>query len=441
MKYSKKFRGILLLVVFLVGAGWFYRGNLPISALSSLPGLKGRLSKSLSPQDYQFKPVVKKDIRQTVLATGTVTLKTGAEVKIGARISGQLKKLNVQIGDYVRAGKVIAVIEQSDLIARRDQWAADVKSQEAQLHKIRTEGPLSIKQARAEIDVLKAQMKLAERMATRNTDLNKEGVVADSVQEESVQNVDVLRARISEGEEELTLREARLQNDIAVTEAALQKSRANLAEAMATLSYATIIAPIDGIVSLVSTQEGETVVSSLSAPTFVNLVDLDKLQVTAYVDETDIGRIQVKQKAIFTVDSYPEKAFKGVVYDIHPKAVIKDNVVNYEVMLDIDKEDMHFLRPDMTTNAVITTGVHPDVLAIPKDAVKRVGEKTMAVVKTDSGLVEKQIQTGWRDGDYMELKSGLEENEQVGVLIKPMTGGSNGPGGRGPGGPPGRRPS
>lgn len=442
---SKKIRGLLILAVLLIVAGWLYQGGR--AQVPFLDIMMGSKERKLLPQDYEFKPVVRKDIRQTVLATGTVTLKTGAEVKIGARVSGQLRKLNVQIGDHVKAGKVIAVIEQRDLLARVAQRTADVRNQEAQLLKIRTEGPLEIKKARAQLDVLKAQLELAKKTLERNTELNKEGIVANSVLEESAQGLDVLRARIVDGEEEIKLREAKLVNDANVVEATSQKSKADLQEAEAILSYTTITATIDGLVSFISTQEGETVVASLNAPTFVTLVDLKKLQVTSFVDETDIGRIQVGQKAVFTVDSYPEKAFKAVVYDIHPKAVIKDNVVNYEVMLDVDKEDMHFLRPDMTTNVVVTTGVHSDVLAIPKDAVKRVGDKSVVVAKADAELVEKPIVTGWRDGDFMEIKSGVNENEQVGVLIKPKSGARGGenrggpPGSGGTGSRTGRRPS
>jgi len=103
------------------------------------------------------------------------------------------------------------------------------------------------------------------------------------------------------------------------------------------LSYATITAPIDGVVAFVSTQEGETVVASMSAPTFVTLIDLKKIEVTAFVDETDIGKIKERQKAKFTVDAFPKKFFDAVIREIRPKAVIKDNVVNYEVMIEIFK--------------------------------------------------------------------------------------------------------
>ena len=107
-------------------------------------------------------------------------------------------------------------------------------------------------------------------------------------------------------EEEIKLEEARLHNDTRLQEAKVEKALANLLEEETQLSYSTITAPIDGVVAFVSTQEGETVVASMSAPTFVTLIDLKKLEVTAFVDETDIGKVKANQKAKFTVDAFPK---------------------------------------------------------------------------------------------------------------------------------------
>jgi len=172
-------------------------------------------------------------------------------------------------------------------------------------------------------------------------------------------------------------------------------------------------------VAFISTQEGETVVASLNAPTFVTLIDLGKLEVTVFVDETDIGRIETFQKAVFTVDAYSDKFFNGVVRDIHPKAVIKDNVVNYEVILEIDPKNIALLRPEMTANVVVTTGTRSKVLSIPKEAVKKIGDESFAIVNLDGKLIEEPIETGWRDEGFIEIISGLNENDQVGIPIKP----------------------
>ena len=190
----------------------------------------------------------------------------------------------------------------------------------------------------------------------RNLELNREGFIANTAVDQAQERLEVLKAQIKLAKEEIKLKESRLENDSRLAQAMVDRATANLEVEDIQLSYATITAPIDGIVALVSTQEGETVAASMNAPNFITLIDLRKLEVTVFVDETDIGRIKVGQKAMFTVDTYSENFFKGKVREIHPKAVIKDNVVNYEVILDIDKKNVSELRPEMTANVVVTTG-------------------------------------------------------------------------------------
>ena len=121
----------------------------------------GKVPEKPKVEDFKFKPVKRQNVNQKVLATGTVTLKTGAEVKIGARISGQVKSLLVKIGDFIRAGEMIATIEHEDLISRVAQFQADLDAEKARLEKILTEGPLEINKSKAELEELQVQLKLA----------------------------------------------------------------------------------------------------------------------------------------------------------------------------------------------------------------------------------------------------------------------------------------
>ena len=420
MRTPGKFLRFAIIIIFFGFIGLLTREGKFSPVWENVQGLfSGKKEHKLTFADYEFKPVIRKDIYQKVLATGTVTLKTGAEVKIGARISGQLEKLMVKIGDIVRAGDMIATIEHEDLLARVAQFAADLKAEEARLKKIKEEGPLEINKLKAGLEELNVQISLAQKMLSRNQALRKKGIVSESVVDEADERLLVLNAQINLVEEEIKLEEVRLQNDIRLQDAKVEKAVANILEEETQLSYATITAPIDGVVAFVSTQEGETVVASMSAPTFVTLIDLKKIEVTAFVDETDIGKIQERQKVKFTVDAFPKKFFDAVIREIRPKAVIKDNVVNYEVMLEIFKKNISLLRPEMTANIVVTTGVHENVLVVPRGAVKRSGKKSFAVMKMEVALSEKLIELGWRDGDAQEVISGLNDGDEVGILIKP----------------------
>ena len=420
MRTLGKFLRFAIIIIFLGFIGLLTREGKFSPVWENVQGLfSGKKEHKLTFADYEFKPVIRKDIYQKVLATGTVTLKTGAEVKIGARISGQLEKLMVKIGDIVRAGDMIATIEHEDLLARVAQFTADLKAEEARLKKIKEEGPLEINKLKAGLEELNVQISLAQKMLSRNQALRKKGIVSESVVDEADERLLVLNAQINLVEEEIKLEEVRLQNDIRLQDAKVEKAVANILEEETQLSYATITAPIDGVVAFVSTQEGETVVASMSAPTFVTLIDLKKIEVTAFVDETDIGKIQERQKVKFTVDAFPKKFFDAEIREIRPKAVIKDNVVNYEVMLEISKKNISLLRPEMTANIVVTTGVHENVLVVPRGAVKRSGKKSFAVMNMGVTLSEKLIELGWRDGDAQEVISGLSDGDQVGILIKP----------------------
>ncbi len=421
MKISGKLRSLLLLMVLAAGLTWAWQeGKMDPVIKTGREIFFGKPPQKPTVKDFKFQPVTRQDIHQKVLATGTVTLKTGAEVKIGARISGQVKSLLVKIGDFIRAGDIIAVIEHEDLLSRVARFQADLDAENARLAKIRAEGPLEINKAIAERNELQVQTKLAQKMLERNDELNRKGFVSTTVLDEAQERLEVLRARINLANEELKLKRSQLKNDSRLAEAMVDKARANLNVEEIQLTYASITAPIDGIVAFVSTQEGETVVASLNAPTFVTLIDLRKLEVTVFVDETDIGRIEVGQMAKFTVDTYAERFFSGKVREIHPKAVIKDNVVNYEVILDIEKKNVAKLRPEMTANVVVTTGTRKNVLTLPKEAIKREGKKTFVVMQASSELADKPIELGWRDGRNIEVVSGLNEGDQVGIPNKPL---------------------
>ena len=416
---GKIFRFVIVVIcigfiAFLIPEGKFS------SIWNNIQGLvPGKKEHKLTFKDYEFKLATRRDVFQKVLATGTVTLRTGAEVKIGARISGQLKSLMVKIGNLVKAGDIIATIEHEDLLARVAQFRADLKAEDARLTKITQEGPLEVNKLKAALEELNVQVNLAEKMLSRNRVLKSKGIISELEVDERNERLMVLNAQIKLAEEEIILEEARTKNDIRLQEAKVEKALANILEEETQLSYSTITAPIDGVVAFISTQEGETVVASMSAPTFVTLIDLKKLEVTAFIDETDIGKIKPKQKAEFTVDAFPKKIFQAKIREIRPKAVIKDNVVNYEVMLEIDQTNRSLLRPEMTANIVVTTGVRNGVLTVPRRAVKRSGKKSFAVMKEGTHLSEKAIELGWRDGDVQEVKSGINDGEEVGILIKP----------------------
>jgi macrolide-specific efflux system membrane fusion protein len=324
-----------------------------------------RAERTAADGNFTTAMVEKRDMGSQVQATGIIKPKVGAEVKVGARITGKVEQLYANIGDRVKKGQVLVRLEQDDLKARAAQAEA------------------AYLEAVASYDKAKLDLE-------RDTPLAKEGYL-------SQQSIDVL------------------QNVQDLAKARLLKAKADQDFAKAQLSYATITAPIPGTIAAVMTQQGETVAAGMNAPTFITIIDLNKLEVNAYVDETDVGKINTGQEALFTVDTFPDRDFTGTVTAIYPRAVLQENVVNYITLISIDNGEGK-LKPDMTANVTVTLKKKKGVLVVPQAAVKREGgKKFVSLVGKDGALTRREVKTGWKEGNYLEVTSGVKEGDVVAV--------------------------
>jgi len=314
-------------------------------------------------QTVRTHTVGRRDISATVMAMGVVRPMVGAEVKVGSRVSGVVTRLRANIGDHVRAGEVIAEIDDAEFRARLAQTEA------------------SLARARAEAELARLNLDRLSTMAEREF---------------------VSRQQVDSAESAL-----------AVSQAHVRLAEANRESARIQLSYTRITTPTGGVVASVATQEGETVAASFSAPTFVNIIDLERLEVQAYVDETDIGRIRQGQPARFSVDSYPAEEFEGEVTAIYPKAVIQDNVVNYVVIVRIHGRRDLTLRPEMTAAVTIVLEPRADVLAVPASTVGRDRSERYVTVLQDGLPIQKRVQVGWTQDGWTEITDGLAEGELI----------------------------
>jgi len=334
---------------------------------------------------YETITVKKKNIGASILATGSVKPIIGAEVKVGARIPGKVTHLYANIGDKVEKGQIIAEIEKEDL-----------KAQVAQAEN-------NLKAAEANVGVSKAAFWPA---LSAETDYGAQG---PSYFPQQGQNFAGLKATMPlfNGQDLYTIKQSKATKEAA--KAALDFTKVQL-------SYATITAPISGVISFVSTQQGETVAAGLIAPICVTIIDLTKLQVDAFVDETDIGRVKEGQKVIFTVDTYPEKEFTGKVRTIYPKAVIHENVVNFDVVIEVTDPEIELLRPDMTTSVTIYQEEKKGALTIPRMALTKEGNSRFVfVMKKDGSLEKRAVKIGILNGSNVEIVSGLNEGETVAI--------------------------
>ena len=363
--------------------------------------------------------VQRRDFSSSVLATGAVRPQVGAEVRVGARLSGKVASLQANIGDPVTRGQVIAELEKEDLEAVLAQRQAEWQLAQAKLAALHRLFPKEIERAQLEIARWQATWTLGEQEVAREKNLLRQNATSEAAYEQVLERVDVAQAQLAAAENAYELVEARHEEDVIQATAEVARAQSAVTNARIQLSYATITAPIDGVIASVSTQEGETVAAGLNAPTFVTIIDLDRLQVDAYVDEVDIGRVRQGQEAVFTVDTFPGREFAGRVSAIYPKAVIQDNVVNYDVVIDILDPHLGELRPEMTASVTILLETKTDVLAIPTRAVKRERGKNIVYVSVEGHPEPREITVGWRDGAWIEVLAGLDEDQVIFVDLPP----------------------
>ena len=305
--------------------------------------------------------VERSDLEESAIAIGTIRAKVGAEVKVGSRLSGVVSELNVEVGDRVTKGERLASLADAD-------W-------------------------RARVEVLRAQLASAEA-------------------EEGYAETELARTeRLGELVPALELE--RVRRNLDVQRAGVRRARAALREAEINLGYTVIAAPVSGTIASVSTYRGETIAASLAAPTFVTIIDLDRLEVQCFVDETDIGRIAEGQPVTIRIDSFPGSELQGTVQAIHPKAQLVNNVVNYVVIVAIADRQGLALRPEMTVHVQFVLERKEGVLAIPRGAVLRREGRSFVIVREAGRWTERPVRTGLQTPQSVEIVSGLKPGETI----------------------------
>jgi HlyD family secretion protein len=286
------------------------------------------------------------NIERSVNVTGSINPRV--TVQVGSYVSGTVKTLSCDFNTEVTAGQICAKIDPSSFQVAVDQNAAQLNSSYAQSRK----------------DA--AALAYAKEVLDRDSKLLSDGIVAQEIVD-SDKNV---------------YKQSLAQLDL--DKAAIVAQQASLKSAMVNLGYTNIVSPVTGTVLTRNVDVGQTVASSLQTPTlFLIGKDLTKMQVDANVSEADVGRITVDQAVTFSVQAYPEKIFEGRVKQIRRGPITVQNVVTYDVVVDVDNPEL-LLFPGMTADADIVTDARENVLRVPLAAIRftpdRAGRKRDASV-------------------------------------------------------------
>jgi len=281
-------------------------------------------------------PVTAEVTRGSVIAKvdATGTLAPVTTVQVGSQVSGTVKALFVDYNAHVSKGQVIAELDPSLFQTQVDQARATlIKSQS------------DVDRARVEVDDSNSKSKRAQELSDQKL----------------ISRNDLETAQSTAMQAQAALKSA---------EAQVTQARASLNQADVNLQHTIIRSPIAGTVISRSVDVGQTVAASMSAPTlYVIAQDLTHMQVSANIDESDIGRIQAGQPVSFRVDAYPQQTFRGTVKQVRLDAKTDQNVVSYTTMIDVPNEDLR-LKPGMTANVTVQIAANENVLRVPNSALR-----------------------------------------------------------------------
>lgn len=356
-------------------------------------------------------------VTKTLSATGIIKSEVGATVKIGTRATGVISKMHVRVGDTVTEGQVIAEIDSRELKAMVSEAEASLSRARIENDRVLVSYPLQIAEAKARVESAIATAEYSElshkrQLALTGRNLDSQNNL-DMALEKSVidkQALAVSRATLRRLQEEFEREKESSRQAVIQAEAALETARIKL-------SYSTILSPMDGIVSQVASQEGETVVSGLQVGNLITVMDLSRKEMWVYIDENDVGQVKPGVRVDFRVDALPGRNFGGEVYRIYPEAEVRDSIVYYQTIVPLSKEDSLALRAEMTTQCTVYVDEKADVLKIPNDAVKWVDGGQVVFVRRGGRIEPVKVKLGMQGQDYSEVLEGLAEGDEIATRL------------------------
>ena len=389
--------------------------------------------------------VARRTIVETVNASGKIYPEI--EVKMSPDISGEIVELNVEEGDSVKKGQVLARIYGDIYATQRDQAAAIVSQQQAQ-----------VANASASIGAMQAQLDQAKKTYDMQKELYEGKVIsanefntADAAYKSALANFNAAK------------------QGIIGSEAGVQSARAALAKANKDISLATLVSPMNGVISLLSVKKGERVVgSSMMAGTeMMRVADMGKIEIRVDVGENDVPKVHLGDSATIEVDAYSNRKFTGIVTQIASSnngaatqaatSATSTDVTNYKVyirlalesykdLIDPSKPKSFPFRPGMSASADIQTKTHTNVLGVPINAVttREINDSTgdnskaggnianndvsvsgnntkaasdldevVFIINADGTVKKQKVKTDIQDINYIEVLDGLKEGDEV----------------------------
>ncbi|MEG9305012.1 efflux RND transporter periplasmic adaptor subunit [Psychrobacter celer] len=369
------------------------------------------------------------DIENNVMASGKV--KALNTVEVGAQVSGEVKKLYVDIGDQVQQGDLIAQIDQVTQRNALDNQQATLEQSAAALQSARAEAlsrQASLKSAYADLASRQSELKQAQSDFARLKSLVEIDAISQQEYDTQATAVQTAKAAVDNARAAIDTANAAIVTanaDISSQQAELRKSQTNVNTAQQDLGYTTIRAPMSGTVVSITTEQGSTVNANQTAPTIVTLADLSTVRINAQISEADVINVQAGMPVYFNIIGNPEQKFDATLKAIEPapeqisETSSTDTAIYYIGYLEVPNPERRF-RIDMTAQVYVVIDQAKDALLIPSTALKNsktdTSGKTTATVRVlqaDGTVKEQPVTVGINNRVNAQILSGLKAGDDV----------------------------
>ncbi len=342
-------------------------GSLAVLLLIAAAGATWWYASSGSTVRYTTAAVSRGNVTRAVIATGTVN--PVLTIIVGSYVSGVIQDIHCDYNTTVKKGQICAQIDPRPYQSVVNQNKANLDVAKAQLEKDR------------------ATLTYAGQIYDRNARLAATNAISKDALDNAKSALDQARAQVG------------------VDQATIEQRQAQLEAAQINLGYTNIVSPVDGTVVSRNVTIGQTVAASFQTPTlFLIATDLTKMQADTNVSESDIGGIKEGDKALFTVDAFPNRTFKGTVSQVRQSPQNVQNVVTYDVVVSVDNPDLS-LKPGMTAANRIITAERENVLRVPSQAL-RYSPEGLTGARGRRGVTAKPSAGGTRPGQVYVLRDG-----------------------------------
>lgn len=387
---------------------WILMAALALALAGVVAAVRAAFKPDRSIDPSKLVAIERGDIARSVVATGKIEPKAKVEVK--SKASGIVKRIFVDYGDWVKAGQVLVELDKEELEARVREARASLLAAEA------AEQAAQASYERNQVEAEAPDLPFLKAAWERARKLHQDGLIARAVLEDAEKAYQMA----------LNKQMTALRN-VSVARAEIARARAQVAQAKAALDRAeedlrnsTIVSPMNGLVLSRDVEVGDAVSSILvlgsQATLIMTLGDVSDVYVLGKVDEADIGKVYLGQRARIVVESFKDKKFEGQVTKISPLGVEKDNVTTFEVRVSIHNPTGE-LKAAMTANAEIILEEKHGVLLVREGAVIYDAQRRSWVEVPDptlpTGRRRVAVQLGISNGIKTELIAGLNEGDRV----------------------------